>query len=70
MSLILIEPVTTEPVTLEEAKDLLRLDGDHLDDDLASALVAARLEAEHFTGRSFAPQVWRLKLRDFWMGGL
>lgn len=70
MSLTLLTPVSTEPLTLEEAKDLLRLDGAHLDDDLASALVAARMEAEHYAGRSFAPQSWRLKLRDWWLGGL
>lgn len=70
MSLILLTPVSTEPVTLEEAKDLLRLDGNDLDNDLAIALVAARQEAEHYTGRSFAPQAWRLKLRDWWLGGL
>lgn len=70
MSLSLLAPPSDEPVTLAEAKDLMRVDGDDLDSDLAFALVAARQEAEHYAGRSLAPQSWRLKLRDWWLGGL
>lgn len=69
MSLSLLTPVSDEPVTLAEAKDLMRIDSDDLDNDLASALVAARMEAEHYAGCSFAPQSWRLKLSDWWLGG-
>lgn len=70
MSLHLIAPVADEPVTLAEAKALLRIDGNDLDTDLTAALEAARAEAEHFAGRSFAPQTWRLSRDDWWAGGL
>jgi uncharacterized phiE125 gp8 family phage protein len=59
--------VSSEPVSLAVAKALMRIDGDALDADLELALAAARGEAEHYVGRSFAPQAWTL-IRDDWFG--
>lgn len=68
--LTLIQPVENEPVNLDDAMLQLRIDGDDLEDELALALITARLEAEHYCGRSFAPQGWRLTRSDWWVGGL
>ena len=65
--LIQTQPVTVEPVSLTVAKELVRLDGEHLDDELERAISAARSEAEQWAGRSFAPQQWML-IRDGWFG--
>ena len=61
---------STEPVTLAELKLSLRIDDTALDDELDAALSAARGEAEHFTGRSLAPQHWQLTRDDWWCGAL
>lgn len=63
--LIQTTPVSVEPVSLTVAKELVRLDGNALDDDLERAISAARSEAEQWSGRSFAPQQWML-IRDGW----
>lgn len=66
--LIQTQPVTVEPVSLAEVKDLVRMDGDHLDLDLTMAITSARSEAERWCGRSFAPQTWMV-IRDGWWAG-
>lgn len=51
-----IEPPALEPVTLEEAKNFLRVDVND-DDSLIEMLIkAARKKAENYTGRAFITQ--------------
>lgn len=64
-ALELITPPATEPVTLDEAKQHLRVDTD-ADDNLISALITvARQSAEAKTGRALMPQTWKLSLSAF-----
>lgn len=67
MGLILITPPATEPLTLLQAKNHLRLEDDVNDDDaLVSALiVAAREYAEVYTARALITQQWQLVMDDF-----
>lgn len=55
----------TEPVTLSEAKTHMRVS--HSDEDtlISGLITAARQWVEHFTGRSFIDQTWRLTLDAF-----
>ena len=56
MHLRLVTPPAVEPVTLEEAKQHLRVDGNE-DDSLINALItAARQKAEEYTRRAFITQ--------------
>lgn len=55
------EPVT-EPVSLEEAKAHLRVDGADDDALLGRLITAARRAAEQLTGRAFITQTWDLYL--------
>ena len=61
-SLTLVTPPTDEPVTLEEAKAWLRIDGDDDDDLITSLITAARTAAEEYLRRSLISQSWRLTL--------
>lgn len=64
----LIDGPTSEPLTLDEAKLHLRVDGD-AEDDLITALIAtARAELEFETGRALLTQTWALWL-DAWPEG-
>lgn len=65
MAYKVITAVSTEPVTLAEAKLHLRIDV--MDDDtLITALItAAREFAEHYTGRALAPQTLEMALDEF-----
>lgn len=65
MSFVLVTAPTVEPLTLQEAKDHLRVD--HEDDDaLIDALItAARQQAEIFCRRSLLTQTWDLFLDCF-----
>jgi uncharacterized phiE125 gp8 family phage protein len=65
MSLQLLSPPASEPVTLAEAKAHLKLDTDADDALVASLIVAARARAEWHTGRAFVTQGWMLRL-DAW----
>lgn len=68
MSLVLITPPPFEPVTLDEAKEKLRITvGDespseaHPHDDMIERHIrSARMQAEKDTGRAFIQQTWRL----------
>jgi hypothetical protein len=70
LKLALVAPPATMPLTLEEAKQHLRLDAaDTADDALVATLVrAATAAAERFTGRALLAQTWDLFL-DRWPPG-
>lgn len=65
MPLQLVTPPAGEPVSLAEAKQHLRVDGD--DDDLliGSLIAAARQAAETQTGRQLITARWKLVLDAF-----
>jgi uncharacterized phiE125 gp8 family phage protein len=65
MSAILLTPPAVEPLSLEEARDFLRVD--YTDDDaLIAALIAgARMQVEAETRRALMTQSWRL-VADRW----
>jgi len=65
MSLTLVTPPATEPVTLAEAKAHLKVDTTADDALITSLIVAARARAEWHTGRAFVTQSWTLWL-DAW----
>jgi len=65
MSLTLVTPPSSEPVTLAEAKAHLKLDTSDDDVLIASLIVAARARAEWHTGRALVTQSWTLHL-DAW----
>ena len=65
MFLVNIYPPATEPITLAEAKNHLRVE--IVDDDalITALIIAARQYAESETGRSLITQSWRLVLDEF-----
>lgn len=65
MSYALITPPGEEPVSLDEAKMFMRLDGNEEDDVVTALIVAAREYLESVTGLSLVTQTWRL-YRDSW----
>lgn len=65
MALTLVTAPAVEPVSLQEAKDHLRIDGD-ADNAVIDALIYAAREAiENATGRALIQQTWDLKLDSF-----
>jgi uncharacterized phiE125 gp8 family phage protein len=68
MSLQLLTPPATEPVSLVEAKAHLKLDTADEDALVATLITAARARAEWHTGRAFVTQSWCLRL-DAWPTG-
>lgn len=69
IGLKLVTAPATEPVSLDLAKQHLRVDGD--DDDLliGAYIVAARQFCESYTNRVFFNQTWQLTLDSFPMYG-
>jgi uncharacterized phiE125 gp8 family phage protein len=67
VALVQLVGAATEPVTLADAKNHLRIDSDITQDDalLAVLIGAARRYAESWTNRSFITQTWRLTLDCF-----
>lgn len=65
MPLVLVTPPASEPVSLKEAKEHLRVD--HASDEalIASLIAAARDAVEAHTGRALVTQTWRLDLSAF-----
>jgi uncharacterized phiE125 gp8 family phage protein len=65
MSLQLLTPPATEPVTLAEAKAHLKIDSADEDALLTTLITAARARSEWHTGRALVTQSWCLRL-DAW----
>lgn len=71
MSMTRTADPSSEPVSLSEARDHLRLDTSgsppsHADDTLVQNLIqAAREWCETYTGRSFFEQTWKVQLDEF-----
>jgi len=61
----LITAPASEPITLDEAKDHLRVDVSEDDALITTLIVAAREAAEHITGRALMQQTWELALDCF-----
>lgn len=59
-----------EPLTLQDVKDHLRLDGNDEAMWLRGAIVAARRQAEEYTGRALITQTLDLTLQGFPAGNL
>lgn len=64
LSYLLTAP-TAEPVTVDDAKLAARLDGAHWDAIVGPNIEAARVVAEHETGRRLMTQTWRYELEDW-----
>jgi uncharacterized phiE125 gp8 family phage protein len=64
-SVTVITPPASEPLTLQEAKDHLRLDGDDENPLVSAYLTAAREWAEEATRRQFVPATLRFALDEF-----
>lgn len=65
---ILLSTTGAEPVSVAEAISAARLDSDagaELTASISGAITAARLQAEHLTGRCYRPQVQRFELADW-----
>lgn len=70
MGLALIAPPEEEPVSLAAAKLHLRVDGTEEDSYIRGLVAAARMDAEHQTGRALVAQTWRLTLDRFPVGDI
>lgn len=60
----IVTPPAAEPVSLDEAKLHLRVDGTAEDTLITSLIAAARQEIEFETGRALMTQTW-----DYWLDG-
>ncbi len=65
MTAVLITGPAVEPVSLNEAKAHLRVDGTDEDTLVSSLIVAARIHVEAYTHRIFITQIWSIYL-DKW----
>jgi uncharacterized phiE125 gp8 family phage protein len=65
MSLQLLTPPASEPVSLADAKAHLKLDTSDEDALVQTLITAARARAEWHTGRALVTQSWRLSLDDW-----
>lgn len=61
-----LEPPATEPITLEQAKTFLRIDGDALDGEIELMAIAAREDVELLTGLLLIDQTVRVQAGDPW----
>lgn len=65
MAYRLITPPATDPVSVEDARDRLRVDGSDDDVKLAAYIKAATRHAESFLKRALIDQTWELVLDKF-----
>jgi uncharacterized phiE125 gp8 family phage protein len=65
MAAILIEAPASEPISLAEAKNYLRVEHNADDTLIASQISAARIHVESRTRRALLTQTWRIVL-DRW----
>lgn len=65
MALKRVSDVTSEPLTLSDAKEHLRIDTTDQDSLLESYITAARHYSEEITGRAFGSQTYKFTLRQF-----
>lgn len=65
MAAKLITAPTSEPITLDEAKLHLRVDGTAEDALITALIVAARQGAEQMTGRALMSQTWEIAFDKF-----
>lgn len=67
MRTVVVTSATGEPVTLEEAKQHIRIEiGETVEDDLISGLITvARQRVENITGRKLMPQSWKSYYDDW-----
>ncbi|MGE5553301.1 MAG: head-tail connector protein [Betaproteobacteria bacterium] len=65
MALVLITPPDVEPVTLQEAKAHLRIDGTEEDALITALITAAREYCEACQSRAYLEQTWELVLDAF-----
>ena len=65
---VVLEDAASEPVTLQEMKDHLRISDDSEDGLLADMIIEARSEIEQASGLTLIRQKWRLTI-DQWPGG-
>lgn len=65
MRLVLTSPPATEPLSVEDAKTQVNVDGAHFDGIIADMIASARDEAERTTGRSLITQTLALYM-DTW----
>lgn len=61
----LVTGIVTEPITVDDVKDQLRIDLATEDDFIADLITAAREYGEDYTGHAFATQTWDYYLPDF-----
>lgn len=61
----LVIPPEAEPISLEEAKLYLRVDGEDEDTVVTAMVAAARIAAEQHLRRSLMTQNWRLAYDDY-----
>lgn len=65
MALKLIQQPQQEPLTLEQVKKHLRIDGNDLDSELLTYIQAARIYAETVTNYALATQTWDITYNEF-----
>lgn len=65
MGLKLITPPAAEPVTLQEAKDHLRITGSDEDALLTTFIEVAREYCEEYQNKAYITQTWDLSLDEF-----
>lgn len=61
----LITAPVTEPVTLQELKDFMRIDSTADDTLLTSLIKSARIACEQYQNRAYITQTWELALDDW-----
>lgn len=66
----LITPPESEPITLEEAKEHMRVIGTNDDKYITRLISAARMDIEEYISRALLTQTWELYLDGFYDRGM